>query len=33
MMYRLLSFLSEEIEALQSELAVAIPRIPTERIL
>ena len=32
-MHRLLSFLSEEIEALQSELAVAIPRIPTESVL
>lgn len=30
MMHRLLSFLSEEIEILQSELTVAIPWVPTE---
>jgi len=33
MMHRLLTFLSAEIKALQSELAVAIPRIPTQRVL
>ncbi|MXY26781.1 HNH endonuclease [Candidatus Poribacteria bacterium] len=33
MMRRLLTFLSEEIKALRSELAVAIPRIPMQRVL
>ena len=33
MMHRLLTFLSEEIKALRSELSVAIPRIPMQRVL
>ena len=33
MMHRLLTFLAEEIKVLESELAVAIPRIPTQRVL